>query len=324
MNQPSSTRASTAAPYTGRPFGWAGWLTRIPDSWRLHRVEGNTRRGRVDLGDEFAVLFRITWATVTRRGADVERIARRHLRRALPRDRRSDELQLVRNESLDPLVHHADKRQELDRYVGYAPATGRIFDIAYHRVSRKWDRFVRNQTIGRFTEQPDDQPRRWAFFAVAFVVPDRFNHESATLNLGDMRVRFIRRAAWTARESLAVRHIYPAELALARGDLEYWMQQILTELRPLYRPRGTGWLRRRTPQTHRIDSPVGVARVVELGLRTVLTPLAWRFARRMQLMLVHDEEHDQLIALQLAARPERIEQVLGQVVAELHWADHAR
>jgi len=321
VNQPSSTRAGTAAPDAGRPFGWAGWLTRIPDSWRLLHVEGNTRRGRVDLGDEGAVLFRITWATVTRRGVDVERVARRHLRRALPRDRRSDELRSVAHESLDPLLHHAHNQEQRDRYVGYAPATRRIFDIACHRVNKRRDRLVRDLTIGRFTDQPDDQPRRWAFFSVAFIVPEGFGHEEATLNLGDMRVRFVRRAGLTARESLTVRHIYPAGLALARGDLDYWMRNMLAELRPMYRPRRAGWLGRGAPATRQIDTPLGTARVAELGLRSILSPMAWRLARRMRFMLVHDEEHDQFIALQLAARVERIDDLIRQVVAGLHWTD---
>jgi hypothetical protein len=296
-------------------------LTRIPDSWRLLRVEGNQRRGRVDLGDEGAVHFRMAWATVTQRGVDIERIARRHLRRALDRSQRSDDLKSMAHDALDPFLHHADERAQLDRYVGYAPATGRIFDIACHRSKKRQDRFVRDWTIGRLTDPPMDQPRRWAFFAVAFIVPDWFGHENAILNLGDMRLRFARRTGWTARESLTIRHIYPAELALARGDVAYWMKNLLDELRPLYRPCRTGWFGRRAPATHQIDTPHGTARVAELKLRATLFPMAWRLARRMRLVLVHDEEHGQLIALQLAARIERMDDVLGQVVRGLHWTD---
>lgn len=323
MARKNRSSAHRSASSTGRPFGWAGWLTTIPDAWRLIRVDGDSRRGKLGLGDGEAVRLQLAWASVTRRRFNPERFARRHLRRSIRprRARRAAEFELIDNARLQPLIRYRDDEHQLDRYVGYAPDTRRVMDIVCHRTHKRADRFARDITIADLTDQPDDKPVRWAFFAVSFTAPERFRHDSATLNLGDMRVRLVRRAGLIRNEYLTVRHIYPAELAMMRGDLDYWLDNTVTEMRQLYRPQRVRWFRRKAVPADVVDTTLGTCRATELRLRYLLRFMLWRYPWRLRALLIHDEQHDRLVLLQLAARPQRMDDLIEQVIDGLCWTD---
>ncbi len=299
-----------------RPFAWSGWLLEVPQTLRPIKVQGGTESGSVALGDEDGRRLDLVWATVTRRRFDGKRFAKRRLRRVVGGRRREVDkaTDSLRHVVFDPLLVHRDESTGRDRFVGFVPTTRRVLDVAWHDPANR--RTDIDPSVESLVDQPADKPQKWAFFAVSFITPTGFKYSESILNLGDMRVSLKRPGR--PRSDLVVRHIYPASLALARGDLEHWLDSQIKAIAKTHRPPRS---RRRGPAGVPIDTAVGPGVVCDVFLRRGVRLTSWRRPRVMRMWTINDTQRDRLVALQLAGDPDEFEPVLGELIEGLGWAE---
>lgn len=218
--------------------GWAGWWLPLPEAWRFFKMDGGYRRGFLVLGNEERPRLEMAWVWVTRRRLNIPRYIRRYLLARVPRRQRAaatGAIEEVELPGFDYVVSLAEEGRT--RCVGYCCATHRILHWVYHHGSSKQNRRFNSECLPHWRDQPLDSPSRWRFFDVAFTAPAHFRLHYGTLNLGDMEVILIDPTPWGARPRLCVRHIYPANLALARRPLEEWLGELFSKRRGSYRSR---------------------------------------------------------------------------------------
>ena len=306
-----------------RPFGWAGLLLSVPDNCRLARVQGNERLGKRQLEDETRARFEINWATVYRRRFDAQNFALRHLRRTVSKQRAAkivEHARQVANRSFEPMLVCADDEEEIDHYVGYAPKSQRVVSVAVWRVNAREDLRAREQIMPRLTDQPPDQPRRWAFFDVSFIAPAGYRYVQSTLNVGDMQVVLSTGGARINSRVLNVRQIYPADLARKRQSPQQWMRQCIKPLRPIYVPRRRLGLLRRPLILEPVATSRGPGERCRMTMRWRFRPWLLRAPYRYWQWLVHDQPRNRLLAIGISHKKATIEPTFQAVLDGLHWA----
>jgi hypothetical protein len=121
---------------------------------------------------------------------------------------------------------------------------------------------------------------------------------------------------------LSVRQIYPAHgMALHRQNLEYWARSIARQPhRNFAFPRLGGFQWIRHADTELIRTPRGRARVCQGPLRLAQRPLRWWWPSWMRIMVVHDDQVDRLIILEVGAPQSELDELTDQTLKGLHWA----
>ena len=313
-----------APPLQLRPLGWCGWLLPVPADLRPFKIDGDERRGVIGLADRDQPRLILKWtrARCTRRGR--EKLVRHQLLRGLPR-RKARELgariEPVTQARLQPMFRLHDPDGKATRCVAYAAGSGRLIELLFGFGEDNRDDPVRRNSIVELCDQPAGEPGQWAFFDVSFVAPAGMSYAGSSLKVGDMRVALVGgpNRAWH-RASVDVRFVYPAGLAMKRGSLQYWMDQLLTEQQREYRlPRAR---RRSKHRFEPLETLHGDGVSCETGLRPVLRAIRWRTPIPRQNWIIHDRSHNRLIVLQAATRRRDLAAAMTTLVEGLHWASH--
>ena len=305
------------------PLAWAGLILDVPPEYRPFKVEGTARRGMIGLTDEDRVRLELAWGVPRRRRFDAQRILKRKLLGTMPRKQRgrnaSRHIETRDLPAFDPLIGYHDQEQELDRWLGYVPATHRALEIVYHHGTARQDRQFRQRILPGLADQTPDQPQRWALFGHHFVTPAGYAYRDSTLNVGDMRVRL---TAWHrpwSRAAVTVRLIYPAQLALARSPIDQWLTDHVTGRKRVHRPRYRKLLHRGGIAYQSLDTALGPGLTCDAHLRPLLKAISWTQPWRLRTWLIHDQQHDRLLLIDAQDKPNRFDAIVATIVAGLHW-----
>ena len=311
-----------APPVPLRPLGWCGWLLPVPAELRPFKIDGDERRGMIGLADKDQPRLILKWtrARCSRRGR--EKLVRHQLLRGLPRGKARalrGRIEPVAQAQLQPMFRLHDPDGGATRCVAYAAGSGRLIELLFGYGEGRRDDLVRRNSVIELGDQPAGEPGQWAFFDVSFVVPAGMSYAGSSLKVGDMRIGLVSgpNRAWH-RASVGIRFIYPASLAMKRGSLQYWMDQLLTEQLREYRvPRA------RRQSEHRfepLETLHGDGLSCETCLRPVLRAIRWRTPIPRQNWIIHDQSHNRLIALQATTRRRDLAPAMTTLVEGLHWA----
>ncbi|MBN1807534.1 MAG: hypothetical protein JW909_00585 [Planctomycetes bacterium] len=317
----SRNRKKSAAPTAATiPLGWMGMLTEVRPDLRPYKIDGHYRKGVICLSDAARPRLEILWNSVTRRRFRARDFAIRQLSRIAGADVTKSAKE-IENSSLEGLLLYRNRETGRDHCVGYCPATDRVFEIAYHHESPGDDETFRKITLARFSDQERDTPWKWAFFGMSFVSPAGYTLKHWTLNLGDMTVRLADERSWTTRPGMVLREIYPAELALARMDLEAWMVRLLEEGRSLYRPGYRKRFSRGGPVFEPLEEGTAKGYTTETRLRLPLRLFLWRTPPGQRVRLYHDAALNRLVYIGVACGGKEFEPLIEEIMNGLHWAE---
>lgn len=305
-----------------RAFSWAGWWLPLPETFRLHDIDGNHRRGRVALADAERMRLEIAWDAVANPNFDTERFARRELVRGFKRSARAT-AKIERAGStnscllfrVEPVLNSSSV--EWDRYVGFCPVTRRAFTVRYRPGASQENGLIARSLCDHLCGQSLDAGQRWAFFSVGFVAPPGFEYERATLNLGDMSVHLIERRRGR-QPRVVVRQIHPAKLALSRFDLAGWLEHLLEAESRTYQPGYRKRFPRRDPVIESLQTPLGACVAAESQLRASLRPmLGLRHCRHRRTWVIHDREGDRLVVVQVSHERDQLPRLFERVLQGL-------
>lgn len=293
------------------PFAWAGLILDTPDSYRPLKIDGVSYNGRVILADDERARLEITWATNASRRFKADKFIRRRALSGLARiDRKQamGDLVDVEHPHFQPMVRYDDDAANVTRWVGYCGKTKRAVDVIYQRGAAAEDARMRDSVLPSLRDQPLDEPQRWALYGFHFTVPANMRYVDSNLNLGDMRLTF----RGPRKAKLVLRELHPAKLALTRQKLGKWLEDVAKKERYEYPP----------PPAKKIE-PVECAAGEAVGFDAKLRPgrklFMWRSPWRLRWRMIHDADHNRLIALGVAARKAEIDPLIDAVLDGLHW-----
>jgi hypothetical protein len=327
----SSPAAAAPTPAPGRrAIGWAGLLLETPETWELSQIEGDGKKGSLNLIDASQRRLAIFWETLAGRRIDPERAIRARLGAAagLSRWKRGRAaIERVDAPHLTPLYRLPHPLKPVDLYSGFSPATRRIISVDAPRGETPRFAHETADALISIRDQPSDQPALWAYFSHSFAAPPGLIYRAATLNLGDMRVWF---SAGAKRPvgvpSVCVRFVYPSEAALSRKRLEEWHADFLQTLRFEYGLLVGGWRLGKSPQRREVQTPRGPAWLSALRQVHPLRPMRGRsptLRRKLHLWTIHDADAARVIQIVITEEPERAAELFDDLLAGLHWARRA-
>lgn len=301
-----------------RAFAWAGWWLPLPESFRLHDIDGTHGRGRLALADAGQMRLELAWDAVANPNFDADRFARRELLRGLKRrDRSKAEIHRVESARFQALLMRTDHQGDWQRYVGFCPVTRRAFTIRYRPGASRENDLVARSLRDLLRGQSPDDGQRWAFFAVSFTAPAGFEYERATLNLGDMSVQLVQRRRGR-QPRVVVRQIHPAKLALNRFDLAGWLEHLLEAERRTYQPEYRKRFPRRDPVIESPQTPLGACVAAGSQLRASLWPmLGLRHYRHRRTWVIHDRQGDRLVVVQVSHERDQLPPIFDRVLQGL-------
>jgi hypothetical protein len=216
------TRATTT-------LAWCGWRLRIPEEWRPLRLEGGPRKGTMMVGDATEAIFKASWARLRPAGA------RRWWRR---RSRRGGDALSPAPAGFTGCLIRREPKTDQAVLSACDEGTGLLLELVYNAAASR-QRLAEMDGVVlpslRSQVRRGGEPARWAIFGAAFGVPAGYELMGQSLHLGEISLRFARR-----KDRLCVGQVYPAELALKRRALSFWLRNWPWEERALRRFRASG------------------------------------------------------------------------------------
>lgn len=199
-------------------LAWHGLSLPLPDDWSPVKIEGDAAKGAMIVADLHASRLAIRWQTVRRPDRfDADQWSRGAIAAEV------GQLMLEKSTPLTPDL--ADGWSGGRLFLEPEPP-GRDVWVGFHRPSGRAVEIV-HQTKGRSRTLPEQivRPLRvvrgaWSIFDLSCRVPDGWTLRRQRLNAGDLTLTFGKE-----RDTLIVRQLGPAALALARQPIERWLDQ---------------------------------------------------------------------------------------------------
>ena len=303
-DSPSAKNAEVQSPFS--VLAWCGWRLRMPRDWRPLRLEGEARSGSAMIGDAVEARLKVSWVRVAK--ARAKRCWSRRLRRRAERVEQPP----PRGFTDCVLLRPAKGRQLI--WVGCAEGSGLVVELIYRRPEGpgRQDQVDRVVLPSLQAAPPGGDGTLWSIFGASFVAPRGFALVGRSLHLGEISLRFAR-----GREVLSLGQVYPADLALSRRPLGFWLRSWPWEQKALRRFRQLGE-----------DRPWRVERggcelvgLLRAGRKAVRWPLGFLAPRRVLSAAAVDVAAGRILRGELQSPGEPAESVLARAVGDMNRAD---
>jgi hypothetical protein len=266
-------------------FAWHGWQLRLPASWNPVKLEGDYDQGFALIADLDRAQLGLRWRKVSGKRFDSIGWGARALRGEVGRVA-ADEAKLI---DLDQelwgaggLLYLEPSPPGRDVFVAHSLTSRRVIEIVYHAQRR--DPTLAASILPALSDSPPDQPMRWSVFDLSCTVPAQSRLASHRLNAGDLSLTFDQDGG----ETLTIRQIALAQIALRRLPLERWLAQQERAAGRRYKPAGD-------IQEISVGSIEGVART---SIRRRRFGLLRRGPPRLITYALHHAGRDRLVLLQ--------------------------
>lgn len=292
-------------------LAWAGWSLWIPEDWQPLKLTGTPEKGQVIVGDAQCAIFVLKW----------ERGDSLHAREG--RDWITGRLKKlgVQSDKDPPGGRHftacgwargvqTEEDKKTTYWFGYAEPANLLVGVTVNGVLPDDVRHTVVATVlPSLRATPVTEKSVWAMYDLSFLAPPGFTPVQRRLSSGDVALQFEK----GRRETLLLRQVYPAELALNRRSHEKWLNH-----NPFKEHRR---LRQRTvrvaPWQHKGRRPElnGVQRT---GWKRLPFPLGAFAARHARAMAVHDKRLDRLLLAEHLTRAPVSHSVCSQAIQDMN------
>ncbi|OGG51368.1 MAG: hypothetical protein A3F84_08505 [Candidatus Handelsmanbacteria bacterium RIFCSPLOWO2_12_FULL_64_10] len=219
------------------PFGWQGFLLRVPAEWNPGRISGDFRSGSVRMDDAEVVRMEVEWREAQGE-ASISGIVDRFVE-GLTKEvqRKKGRLEIQRR-----LPLAGDRPPEGDQEAIFWEADCRVYALVRRCAPSNRIAFIR--VIGRLGEdlagvardiflavedQGREGERRWALYDLLCDIPPGFDLETSALRSGHIQLRFAR-----GQGILQVDRMSMAGILLKERSLQAWFEDFFhKELRDL-------------------------------------------------------------------------------------------
>ena len=278
-------------------IAWCGWSLPLPEHWRPLKIEGGYAKGSMMIGDGQRPILLVRWMrTHKQRRFDMQRWldGRFRKQRVTPDDGAPQPAAIDHSawacDTADPTGGHKTT------WYGYAAKSQMLMEIVTTDLTETAvrDEIFRDR-LPRLVVAGDDEPCAWSLYGISFVSPPGYVLKRQHLFSGDIAIELAR----GRKDTLLLRQVYPAGLALERRTLDRWLQ-------------APPFTERRFWSKHTLANAV----VSKEGTRTfrgwkrLRSPMGWYTARFSTAVAAIDKEQDRLmIAEHQTAREHRMDTV---------------
>ena len=203
-------------------IAWCGWSLPFPEGWRPLKIEGGHAKGSMMIGDAQQPILLVRWMrTHNQRRFDMQRwLAARFRKQGLTPDHGAPQ---------PPGIAHAawtcdtadSKGGRKTTWYGYASKSRLLMEIVSTDLT---ETAVRDEIFGdrlpRLVVTADDEPCTWNLYGIEFTSPTGYVLTRSHLFSGDVAIGLAR----GRKDTLLLRQVYPAGLAVERRTLDRWLQ----------------------------------------------------------------------------------------------------
>ena len=275
----------------------------MPPDWRPLRLEGDAKAGSAMIGDTVEARLKVIWARVP--PARAKRCWSRRLRRGaervgIPSPRGFTECVLLR-----------PKKGERTIWVGYSAPAGLVVELLYRNAAGRGkagdlERFVLPSLQA---DPPGGGGTFWSIFGASFVAPKGFALVGRSLHLGEISLRFAR-----GKEVLSLGQVYPADLAISRRPLGFWLRNWPWERKTLRPHRALG-----EDRPWRVELESGaMSGLLRAGRKRVRWPLGFLAPRRVLSAAVVDASAGRILRAEVQSPRAPEESILAQAVRDMN------
>jgi hypothetical protein len=272
---------------------------RLPVDWNPIKLEGDYDKGMALIADMDRPQLGVRWRSASGKKFDGVDWAIRAMREEVGRLAAEEATPLALDDRLwgaDGLLYLEPKPPGRDIFVAHSLVSRRAVEIVYHAKQR--EPTLPAAIIPALADSPSDGPTPWSVFDLSCIVPAGFRLASHRLNAGDLSLTFERDGG----ETLTVRQVALAQIALRRLPLEQWLAQQERVADRRYKPAGE-------IEPVSVDSLEGLGRV---SIRRRRFGLVRRLPRQSVTYALHDSARDRLLLLR--ATDERTAQEVARTV----------
>jgi len=276
-----------------RPLAWSGWRLRVPANWRPVKLEGTFTKGAMFIGDDASPYLMLRWWRPLQEG-------QKQFDFAAWLDYRFKKLHALpqQNPPAPPGVDQSawvkdlETKNEKSRTVwyGYKASAETVIEILMTSLTPSDIRkMIVRDVMPTLEITSKEDPISWNLFSTSFQSPPGFVLDTHHLYSGDVALRLVK-----GRETLMLRMVYPAGLALSRRKLPNWLDSSpFLERRKNRNPSMEDW------------SSGSIKGIQRRGWKRLPFPLGMLKPRFSTAIAAVDEEHDRLlIAEHRTARPD--------------------
>lgn len=271
-------------------LAWHGLALPLPEDWSPVKIDGDGAKGSIVIADLHASRLAIRWQTIKRPARfDAEAWARSAI---------VAEVGQLMLEKSTPFAPDAADEWAGGRLFVEPEPPGRDVWVGFHRPSSRAVEVVHqtkrwSRTLEEIVASLRGATNEWSIFDLSCRVPDGWALQRQRLNAGDLTLTFGK-----GRDTLVVRQIAPAALALARQPMEKWLEQHARLWNKTYAGRMA---------TESIDD--GLAKTFERRRRFCFA--RWLEPRRV-IVAANDRARDRLVIVDASSRA-LADQVLATV-----------
>lgn len=209
---PTSTLPTPHAPL----LAWHGLALSLPDDWSPVKIDGDALKGSIIIADLHASRLAVRWQTIKRpERFDADAWARSAI---------AAEVGQLMLEQSKPLMPDAADEWSGGRLFVEPEPPGRDVWVGFHRPTSRAVEIVhqtkrRSHTLAEIVASARGAENAWSIFDLSCRVPAGWTLTRQRLNAGDLTLTFGK-----GRETLIVRQLAPATLALARQPIGQWIE----------------------------------------------------------------------------------------------------
>ncbi|MCC5843166.1 MAG: hypothetical protein JJU05_02825 [Verrucomicrobia bacterium] len=223
----SHSRSKTNTPAPGlsretRPLAWSGWRLRVPANWRPVKLEGTFTKGAMFIGDDVSPYLMLRWWRPLLEG-------QKQFDFAAWLDYRFKKLHALpqKNPPAPPGVDQSAWVKDLETknnksrtvWYGYKASAETVIEILMTSLTPSDIRKrIIEDVMPTLEIASKEDPITWDLFSTRFQSPPGFLLDTHHLYSGDVALRLVK-----GRETLILRTVYPAGLALSRRKLPNWL-----------------------------------------------------------------------------------------------------
>ncbi|MDP6490594.1 MAG: PqqD family peptide modification chaperone [Kiritimatiellia bacterium] len=203
-------------------IAWCGWSLPLPDHWRPLKIEGGHAKGSMMIGDGRQPILLVRWMrTHNQRRFDVQRwLAARFRKQGLTPDDKTPQPVAIDHAAWAHDTADSEGGRKTTWY-GYAAQSRLLIEIVTTDLTEP---AVRDEIFSAclpcLVVTADDEPCTWNLYGISFISPPGYVLRRSHLFSGDIALELAR----GKRDTLLLRQVYPAGLAVARRTLDRWLQ----------------------------------------------------------------------------------------------------
>ena len=291
-------------------IAWHGWSLQAPSAWRPLRLEGDRRRGAVMIGDAEQALVQVKWLRPGQRHFKAQTWLKERIAGVAPHCSPDPDAPLPHGFVASTWLIGKPGRDGIRRSVwyGYSARDDLVVEFMVNdAVEERLRKKVWREVLPSLRVRKANEPTGWALFDVGFETPAGFDLDQKRLASGDVSLFFVA----GRRESLLLRQVYPAQVALERRPMERWIAHFPFKEHRRFRHEGF--------ENWGVTEPRPMEGMCRRGWRRLPSPLG-RCAERVAVSVaVVDKNLDRLLLAEHASACDQGDAVVTRAVARMNW-----